>query len=85
MASIVYVLCALTSSVCAGLLLREYGRNRTRLLLWSGLSFTALALSNVLVFADFVLFPDVDLALMRSSLFCAATALLVYGLVQDSD
>jgi hypothetical protein len=85
MAAIVYVLCALTSSVCAGLLLREYGRNHTRLLLWSGVSFTALALSNVLVFADFVLFPDFDLALLRSALFFAATALLVYGLVRDAD
>ena len=85
MASIVYLLCALTSSVCAGLLLREFARTRTRLLLWSGLSFTALAFSNVLVFADYVLFPEIDLSLTRSVLFCLATALLLYGLVQGSD
>ena len=39
MASTVYVLCTLASTLCALLLLRDYGRTRSRLLLWSGLSF----------------------------------------------
>ena len=34
----VYALCALTSLVCAWLLLRAYQRQRTRLLLWSSVS-----------------------------------------------
>jgi hypothetical protein len=51
----------------------------------SGLSFAALAVSNALVFVDFVVLPNVDLAVYRSLVFCVATLLLVYGLVKDSD
>jgi hypothetical protein len=85
MATTVYILCTLTSGLCAGLLLREHARTASRLLLWSALSFAALAISNALVFIDFVALPSVDLALVRSALFVAATALLLYGLVQDTE
>lgn len=85
MAVVVYLLCTLTSSICAVLLLREYRRHWSRLVLWSGLSFTALAASNVLVFVEFVVLPHLDLALYRGALFWLATALLVYGLVQGTD
>ena len=93
MAAIVYLLCTLTSGLCALLLLRVYRRTRpqgaasapARLLLWSGLSFCMLALNNGLVLADLVLFPSTDLALYRSATFLLATALLLYGLVWDTD
>jgi hypothetical protein len=85
MAVTVYVLCTLTSSLCAVLLIREHIRTRSRLLLWGGLSFTAMAISNALVFLDFVLLPSADLAVYRSGTFLLATALLLYGLVKDSD
>lgn len=85
MAITVYVLCTLTSSLCAVLLLREHRRTSSRLLLWSGLSFTALATSNALVFVDFVVLPAIDLSLHRGAAFFLATALLLYGLVKDSD
>jgi hypothetical protein len=39
MASLVYALCALTSGLCAILLLRAYWSRPARLLLWSGVSF----------------------------------------------
>lgn len=42
MAATVYVLGALTTLLCAVLLLRAYGVVRQRLLLWSGLCFTGL-------------------------------------------
>jgi hypothetical protein len=85
MAVTVYILCTLTSSLCAALLMREHARTASRLLLWSALSFTAMALSNALVFVDFVLFPNVDLALYRSAAFLFAIALLLYGLLRDND
>lgn len=81
----VYLLCALTSVLCAGLLLREYGRNRTRLLLWSAISFAGLALSNALAFADYVVFPDVTLPALRPPLTVAAIAALLYGLVWEAE
>ncbi len=86
MATAVYFLCAVTSTLCAALLIREYVRRpHTRLLLWSSLSFTALALSNALVFTDFVVFPDVDLSLLRAATACAAVALLLFGLVWEAE
>ena len=67
MAEAVYLLCAATSMVCAGLLLRAWARGRQRLLLWSSLCFVALAANNVLLFVDRVILPTtVDLSLYRS-------------------
>lgn len=85
MAVTVYLLCTLTSALCAGLLLREHARTSSRLLFWSGLSFVAMAASNAFVFLDFVVLPSADLALYRSAAFCVATALLLYGLVCEAD
>lgn len=49
-ATAVYILCAVTSVLCAGLLVRSYLRSRVRLLLWSALCFVGLAVNNVLLF-----------------------------------
>jgi hypothetical protein len=86
MAELVYLLCALTSALCAALLLRSYFRSRTRLLVWSSLAFVGLALNNVLLFVDLVLLPDtVDLSLLRNFLALAALSLLVFGLIWDAE
>lgn len=85
MAESVYILCALTSVACAVLLLRGYGRSGMRLLLWSGLCFVALALSNVLLFVDLVVVgKEVDLSLLRTSIALLGVATLLYGLIWDS-
>ena len=85
MAGTVYILCTLTSSLCAVLLLREHKKTATRLLFWSGLSFTAMAVTNALVFVDFVVLPSVDFALYRGAVFVVAVGLLLYGLVRNVD
>ncbi|HEX8698785.1 MAG TPA: DUF5985 family protein [Myxococcaceae bacterium] len=85
MAEAVYILCALTSMACAVLLLRGYRRSGLRLLLWSGLCFAALAVSNMVLFADLVVFRDVaDLSLWRSSIALVGIATLLYGLIWDA-
>ena len=61
----VYILGALTSLICGLLLLRSYSQVRKKLLLWSGLCFVGLAVSNSLVFVDLVVFPDVNLYRLR--------------------
>jgi hypothetical protein len=83
-ATIVYVLCALTSTACALLLLRAYGRSRFRLLLWSGLCFAGLALNNVLLVVDLRVVPDMDLSVWRTLPALAGIALLLYGFVWDT-
>ena len=79
----VYVLCSLTSGVCAWMLWRMYRRSGMRLLMWSAFSFAGWALSNALVFTDFVVVPDRDLSIVRSVTACSAAALLLCGLIWD--
>ncbi len=84
MASVVYTLCALTSGLCAVLLLRAYGASRARLLLWSSLSFIGLACNNLLLFLDLVVLPTVDLLLYRSLMAALSVMVLLLGLIWDS-
>jgi hypothetical protein len=84
MAEIVYALCALTSIACAFLLLRSYGRTRSRLLLWSGLCFIGLALNNVLLFMDLVVVTGIDLSAGRDLTAFGGTAVLAFGLLWES-
>jgi len=84
MAQAVYLLGAFTSLLCSILLLRGYGRGRRKLLLWSGLCFAGLTISNSLVFIDLVLLPDVDLFPYRLAATLLSLALLLYGLIWES-
>ena len=81
MGSIVYGLCALTSILCAILLLSAHRRQPTRLLLLSGLCFCGLALNNLLLFADFVTGPSLDLSIARNLTAAASVLLLLLGLI----
>jgi hypothetical protein len=79
----VYLLCLLTSVVCAWLLIRGYQRNRTTLLLWSAACFALLALNNLLVVLDILVLPDIDLSLARTACNLAAVGTLVYGFIWE--
>lgn len=83
MAAAVYILGFLVTLCCGILLLRAYGRSRMRLLLWSGLCFVGLAVSNLLVFIDLVLLPDVDLYLLRLITAAVAMVILLFGLIWE--
>jgi hypothetical protein len=82
-AALIYLLCLLTSAACAGLLARAYRRTRAPLLLWSALCFGLLALNNLFVVADMILFPDTDLTLLRQSSSLAAVGVLLYGFIWE--
>lgn len=83
MAEVVYLLCTVTSFACAILLFRAYRINKTGLLLWSCLAFVAFALNNILLFIDLVLVPEVDLAILRTSVLLIGFCLLLYGLIWE--
>jgi hypothetical protein len=85
MAETVYLLCAATSAACAVLLLRAHHRTGTRLLLWSGLCFVGLALNNAMLVVDLILVPEVDLSTWRLLPAVAGVAVLLYGLVWESE
>ncbi len=85
MAEAVYILCALTSLACSVLLLRAYKRTGMRLLLWSGLCFAGLAVSNSLLFVDLVLLPTtIDLYMPRVIATLSSASVLLYGLIWDA-
>jgi hypothetical protein len=81
----VYILSSLTFAACAILLLRGYWRIKQRLLLWSSLCFFGLAISNLLLFFDLVVLPDVDLYIWRLATAAVATLLLLYGLIWEGE
>lgn len=86
MASIVYILGTITTLLCSVMLLRAYSRVRQRLLLWSGLCFAGLTLSNFLLFVDLVLLTnEVSLYTLRLSTAAIAMAILLYGLIWESE
>jgi hypothetical protein len=85
MATVVYLLCALTSIACAALLLSAYLRARARLLLWTFLCFAWLAVNNVLLVVDLALIKGVDLSIPRVATALAGLLVLVYGLVFDTE
>jgi hypothetical protein len=85
MAIVIYSLCALVAALCTFLLLRAWAASRYRLLLWTGICFGGLTLTNTLLFLDkIVLGPEIDLSLARLATTLAAMAVLLYGLVWDA-
>jgi hypothetical protein len=83
MAEAVYLLCALTSFVCATLLVRSFLRQRTRLVMWSMFCFVGLAINNILMFIDLVIVPEIDMSLVRSGTALGAFLLLLIGLLWE--
>jgi cytochrome bd-type quinol oxidase subunit 2 len=84
MALTVYLLCALTSAVCALLLARGFQASRTPFLFWGALCFFVMGLANALLFFDLVVYPQVDLSVWRSALNLAALGSLLYGLIFET-
>jgi hypothetical protein len=84
-ASAVYLLCLLASLICAGLLARSYFRHRTNMLLWSAACFGLLAINNLLMVLDILVFPQTDLSLARTCCSLAAVSTLLYGFIWEID
>ncbi|HVM27487.1 MAG TPA: DUF5985 family protein [Mycobacteriales bacterium] len=84
MAAVVYLLCALTSLLCAVLLLRAWAASRQRLVLWTGLGFAGLAGNNLLLLIDRSVLPDVDLQLLRDLSGLLAVSVILAGLIWES-
>jgi hypothetical protein len=86
MLAIVNALGTLTVGLCAFLLLRAYARVRQRLLLWSGLCFAGLMVSNAVLFVDLaIVSADVSLYTWRLAIAALSMLLLLYGLIFESD
>jgi hypothetical protein len=82
---LVNVLGMLTAGLCALLLLRAYARVSKRLLLWCGLCFAGLTLTNAVLIADLFVLPDVSLYRTRLLLAVVSMFVMLYGLIFESD
>ena len=58
-------------------------RTASRVLLWCGLAFVGFTISNALVFTDFILLSEWNLATVRAMVNWIATTVLVVALVWD--
>jgi hypothetical protein len=78
-----YVLAILSSLTCATLLTRAYLQRRVRLLMWSAICFVGLTINNVALFIDLVLFPDLDLRVLRLVPALLGMSCLLFGFILD--
>ena len=83
MAHFVYTLCALMSIGCAVLLLRQNRLTGGRLLFWSAGCFICFAVTNILLFVDLVIIPDVDLNLPRAAISLGGIVMLLAALIWE--
>lgn len=79
------MLATLTSLACMALLFRAYAGSGVRLLLWSALCFVLLTVSNVLLFLDLIVFPDVDLRAYRLGAALVGVLFLLYGFIWEAE
>lgn len=83
MRPVVYSLCAITSVLCAILLLRGYLRTKARLLLWSGLCFFGFFVNNI-VLLGVVRTPLEADPILSEVPALIGTAVLVFGLIWET-
>lgn len=84
--ALVYMFCFITCAVCAGLLVRSWLKTRTRLILWIAISFVFLAVNNFFLFADTTLTPpELDLSPYRITTSLIGVAILIFGLIWETE
>lgn len=81
----VYLLCLATSLVCAALLARAWRRSRSRLLLWTALAFGLLAVNNLFLVGDMIIFHEIDLRWARHGSALIAISILLYGFIWEAE
>jgi hypothetical protein len=81
---VVYSLCLLMSAFCAFLLIRTYRQTRTALLLWSAICFVCLAVNNLLLVLDAIVFPELDLSTVRQMANLVGLTALLYGMIWET-
>jgi hypothetical protein len=84
--AVIYSVCLLASAACAALLVRGYLRSKTPLLLYSAACFVFLAINNLLVVMDLLVFATTaDLSFLRLVAALAGISTLLYGFIWEVD
>ena len=84
-ALLIYALCALLSIAIAAMLWRQQRRTRSRLLYWTALCFSGLALNNLVLVVDKLLVPGMDLSLLRQATALIALGVMLVGLTWEDE
>jgi hypothetical protein len=85
MAELIYGLCTILSLAIAVMLWRQQRRLPTRMIYWTALCFSGLALSNLVLVLDKLVFPELDLRVLRHSISLLSIGLLLFGLVYEDE
>jgi hypothetical protein len=85
MAELIYGLCTILSLAIAIMLWRQQRRLPTRMIHWTALCFSGLALSHGVLVLDKLVFPDLDLRVLRHSISLLSIGLLLFGLVYEDE
>jgi hypothetical protein len=83
MSVVIYTLCAITSLVCAVLLLRAYQANHYRLLFWASIFFGGVTINNIFLILDKLVYTELDLLVLRLIVMQVALVSFIYGLIFD--
>ncbi|MGV3572494.1 MAG: DUF5985 family protein [Ramlibacter sp.] len=86
MATIIFLLCTVTSFLCALKLWQSWRKSGHRLIFWTSLCFAFLTMNNALLVLDeVVLAARYDFRMWRLALGLIAFSVLVYGLVAEEE
>jgi hypothetical protein len=85
MTAAVYLLCVVTSALCAYLLFRAHQRTSRRFLLWGALCFVFLMVNNAFVIIDLLWFPEGSLVAFRQFAELIAVSVMIYGFMWETD
>ena len=80
---IIYLLCVMASLICAYLLVRAYRQRKTRLLVWCALCFILLAINNLILAADVLFLPAIDLSGLQLVTSLSAVCVLLYAFIWE--
>ena len=83
MAAIIYILCTITAAICAWLLLSNYVKQKSTILLWGGLCFLGLTINNLLLVLDTFIFIEIDLSTIRLLTGLVSLLLFLFGLIWE--
>lgn len=85
-AAAVYILCVVTSALCAYLLLRAHQRTSRRFLLCAAICFIFLAINNGLALVDLHWLPEEGhLVAHRQVAALLAVSAMIYGFMWETD
>ena len=85
MAELIYGLCTILSLTIAAMLWRQHRRVPSRMIYWTALCFSGLALSNLLLVLDKLVMPEIDLRVLRHSVSLLSIGMLLFGLVYEDE